>query len=83
MTRRIESGLLGLSVLLLSMAPSLAAACPVCIEQRAAARGAYFNTTVLLSLLPLAFIGGIALYLRARLRAADDLGTGGPISSIT
>ena len=83
MIRRIESGLIGLCALLLSVSPALAAACPVCIEQRAAARGAYFNTTVLLSLLPLAFIGGVALFLRARLRAADDAGPGEPISSIS
>ncbi len=53
-------------------APSLALACPVCIDPSAASRSAYFNTTILLSLLPLGFIFGFGMFIRARLRAQEE-----------
>lgn len=49
--------------------PSLALACPVCFDANEANRDAYVGTTVLLSLLPLAFVGAVVLVLRARARA--------------
>lgn len=52
--------------------PSLALACPVCFDANEANRDAYVGTTVLLSLLPLAFIGAVALVLRARARARTN-----------
>lgn len=65
--------LLRLSLALLSVValPGVAQACPVCFDAQGSARVAYFNTTILLSLLPLAFMGAIALYIRARLRAQE------------
>lgn len=53
-------------------APSVALACPVCIDPSGASRAAYFNTTILLSLLPLGFIFGCGMLIRARLRALDE-----------
>jgi nitrate reductase NapE component len=49
--------------------PRIAPACAVCFSGRDEARTAYVLTTVLLSLLPLGFVGGFLLWLRARSRA--------------
>lgn len=40
--------------------------CPVCLDAREAPRLAFFATTVLLSLLPLAMIGAVVWYIRRR-----------------
>ena len=61
-----------LAILALLVAPSLALACPVCIDPSGASRSAYFNTTILLSLVPLGFIFGCGMVIRARLKAQDD-----------
>jgi hypothetical protein len=54
--------------------PRFAAACAVCGADGAGNRAAFFWTTVLLSLLPLAMVGvGVAIALRAaRERLADE-----------
>jgi len=51
--------------------PRLAPACSVCFSGRDEARTAYVLTTVLLSLLPLAMVGGFFWWLRARSRALE------------
>lgn len=51
--------------------PALALACPVCFDANEANRDAYLGTTILLSLLPLAFVGGVVLVLRVRARAHE------------
>ncbi len=48
--------------------PSLALACPVCFDANEANREAFVLTTVVLSLLPLALIGGMLFYLYLRAR---------------
>ena len=53
------------------LAPAIALACPVCFDANEANRDAYVGTTVLLSLLPLAFVGAVVLALRARSRARE------------
>ncbi len=72
MTRIIRSGWILVVMLLALGLPSSALACPVCIDPSAASRSAYLNTTILLSLLPLGFIFGVGMLLRARLRALDE-----------
>lgn len=54
--------------------PAVALACPVCFDQDAPAREAYLATTIFLSLVPLALIGGLAfvLHRRAKDRAETD-----------
>jgi len=54
------------------LAPAVALACPVCFDQDAPAREAYLATTVFLSLVPLALIGGLAFALHRRARARAD-----------
>jgi len=56
------------------LAPAVALACPVCFDQDAPARDAYLATTIFLSLVPLALIGGLAfvLHRRAKARAEGD-----------
>jgi hypothetical protein len=55
MRRRLT---LGLSVLV-TLVPRLALACPVCMAADVRRMDAYVATTVLMSVLPLAAIGGI------------------------
>jgi hypothetical protein len=50
--------------------PQIAAACPLCIDPRKETRVAYIGTTAALSLLPLGFLSGGLLWIRAKLRAA-------------
>lgn len=52
--------------------PAVALACPVCFDSNEANRDAYLGTTVLLSLLPLAFVGGVVLVLRRRAQAREN-----------
>jgi len=51
----------GLAGILVSL-PAIAAACPVCGVGNGRNKMAFFITTIFLSLLPLAFIGGLMLY---------------------
>lgn len=53
------------------LAPAVALACPVCFDANETNRDAFIATTVILSLLPLAMIGGLALFLRSRARSAE------------
>ena len=50
-----------LAAVLVSL-PAIAAACPVCGVGNGRNKMAFFITTIFLSLLPLAFIGGLMLY---------------------
>lgn len=62
----------GLVVALLGAAPQLARACAVCTAGRdEESQWAFIITTVFLSVLPLALIGGIAWMIWRRLRDAD------------
>lgn len=53
--------------------PGVALACPVCFSATEANRGAYLGTTIFLSLLPLAVIGSILVFLRVRSKQAPIL----------
>lgn len=55
----------------LLLAPSEALACPVCIDPSGASRSAYLGTTILLSLLPIGFVFGLGMVVRAMLRAQE------------
>jgi hypothetical protein len=44
--------------------PAVAYACPVCFDANEANRTAFIVTTIFLSLLPLAMVGGIAYWIR-------------------
>lgn len=80
MTRPLDR-LLGLAIALAVLAPRAAGACSVCMTGRDdETRAAFLATTALLSVLPLALIGGFVWWLRRRARAlsqaaprADDL----------
>lgn len=63
--------LLALGLLLALALPSDALACSVCYNPNEEARTAYLLTTGLLSLVPLGFIGGLILWIRARLLARE------------
>ncbi len=58
----------------LFMFPSSARACAVCFDLADRAREAYYETTVLLLIVPFAFLGGIGFWLRraAQRQALDD-----------
>jgi len=49
--------------------PSPALACSVCFWGKSNSMVAYVGTAVLLSLLPLALLGGIAVWIRRQVRA--------------
>lgn len=53
------------------LVPTAAFACPVCFDPNEANRNAWLGATILLSLLPLAFVGTFVWVLRMRARAAD------------
>jgi hypothetical protein len=62
-----------LAVALVLWAPDTAEACAVCGAGRDdETRTAFIGTTALLSVLPLALVGGFAWWLRRRLRALDE-----------
>lgn len=61
-----------LAAALAALPPRLALACPVCMAADARRMDAYVATTVLLSLLPLAAIGGIAWLVWRRSAAAES-----------
>lgn len=52
----------------LTLAPSVAWACPACADPRAPNQSAFLTGTIMLSLLPLAMFLALALYVRHRLR---------------
>jgi hypothetical protein len=87
--RALESiGLAGLVGALLAGAPRVAHACAVCFTGREDdARVAFIGTTVLLTLLPLAMIGGVAWWLWRRARAlereADAEPSGLPLPAVS
>jgi hypothetical protein len=65
------NALLRLAVALAPLAPRAADACAVCMSGRDDdTQRAFLLGTILLSTLPLALIGGLALWLRRRARAA-------------
>lgn len=66
---RVHRRLLALVGALLALAPHAALACPVCFAAEQRRLDAYVGTSVLLSLLPLAAIGGIAVVIYRRSRA--------------
>jgi hypothetical protein len=64
---------LSLAVLVLSL-PAQVLACPVCSPGRDdATRQAFFDTTIFLSLLPLAMFGGLIYWVVRRIRASEAL----------
>lgn len=67
---RHRRGLGLLTGLALSL-PARALACPVCFSATEANRDAFLGTTILLSLLPLLFVGGVVWVLRARILARE------------
>jgi len=68
-----------LVVLLLTLAPELAHACPGCIDLKTKNRVAFFGTTIVLSLLPLGMVGGMAAWLRRRAKKlTSENGDQGP-----
>jgi NADH:ubiquinone oxidoreductase subunit 3 (subunit A) len=46
------------------LTPTITYACPVCFDANEANRTAFVATTIFLSTLPLAMVGGIALWVR-------------------
>lgn len=58
--RRLFAALLAA---VLTSLPAIAAACPTCGVGNGRNKMAYFLTTIFLSLLPLAFIGGVMLWI--------------------
>jgi hypothetical protein len=61
--------LIGLTLLLL---PAVAHACPVCSTGFEQNREAFIETTAIMSLLPLALIGGVAYYWRRKSRQMEE-----------
>jgi hypothetical protein len=63
--------IVGLALLLVLVLPEVAHACPVCFDSRDENRQAFFNTAVMLTLLPLGMVGGVGLWMRKRYREMD------------
>ena len=57
---------------LLLLAAQPAFACAVCFDATSQARDAFFGTTILLSLMPLAMIGGLVYWIWRRAKAVDE-----------
>ena len=55
----------------LTCVPGVANACAVCFDASAENRGAFLGTTILLTLLPLAMIGGVSFVVWRRAKALD------------
>ena len=53
------------------LAPELAQACSVCFSGQDQSRTAFIATTAFLSIVPLAFIAGMALWIRSRARTLE------------
>lgn len=47
-------------------------ACPVCGQTSPESQGAYLAMTAMMTLLPLSLIGGLALWVRAKLKGEGD-----------
>ena len=60
-----------LAALAVLLAPELAQACSVCFSGQDQSRTAFVVTTAFLSILPLALIAGMALWIRSRARALE------------
>ncbi len=54
------------------LTPGLAQACATCTDPKEASRGAFIGVTMLLSLLPLAFMGAVGGYIHWRVRQRDE-----------
>jgi len=54
------------------LTPVVAAACSVCFSGAEESRAAFIGTTVFLSVLPLAMIGGLVWWIWRRLRALES-----------
>ena len=65
------SRLLPLLALAALLVPELADACAVCFSASEESRGAFVITTIFLSVLPVALIGGFVWWLRARIRELE------------
>jgi hypothetical protein len=61
----------GLSGLALLALPRAASACAVCFSGPDETRGAFLSTTVGMSVLPLALVGGIIWWLRRQVKSAE------------
>jgi hypothetical protein len=59
------------AALTLLFAPDLAQACSVCFGGEEQTRMAFIVTTAFLSILPLALVAGLALWLRSRAKALE------------
>ena len=65
--------LAALAVAILTIAPDVARACSVCSAGRDdETRAAFIATTIALSVLPLALIGGFVWWIRRRVRAIEE-----------
>ena len=79
MTARFTTGLAApalalAAALVVTIAPDVAHACPTCFSANDANRVAYIITFIIMTVLPLAFIGGVVYWLfgrHAALEAAD------------
>ena len=72
MTARLRSAALALGAAVLVARPRLAAACAVCLGgSGGGTQNAFAIGTLLLSVIPLAVIGGAILYLRRRAKAIE------------
>ncbi len=71
MSARRRARLLASALGLAAMLPGRALACPICFSGKADVLPAYFGTAALLSLLPLALLGGILLWFRRHMKARD------------
>lgn len=69
--RRITPGLALAVFAAVLLTPSLGYACPVCFDANEANRVAFIVTTVFLSTLPLAMVGGFVLWFRGLTREPE------------
>ena len=72
------------ALLLVVLAPASALACPVCgLAGPGNNGGAYFAMTMMLSIVPLAFIGGMSWWVYRRIRSqADEVPPPAPAPSL-
>lgn len=69
----LKTRLLLLALLFVVLAPAPALACPVCGLAGPGNNGwAYFAMTMMLSIVPLAFLGGLAYWIHRRIKAQAD-----------
>lgn len=63
---------LGLVLVVLAVSsPSVAAACTVCYDPKEAGKGDFLQMTVFMSLLPLAMMSAVALFVWVKFRSRD------------